>query len=129
MGLEYGQSDATPVGDSFVEEGFDNVLEAWKDTCMAGFQNEAERTVHIRSLISYKLGAEENVGGYRGYYYSFCRRCRSIAPGIAECGECRDWREWHCDRCNRYKYGVNILCEGYGGVSDSYDRIGGRECF
>ena len=90
---------------------------------MAGYADETERTAHMRALFLYGLGAKEEEGTQKEYFYSFCtedwkeytstRHCRV-------CGVCQDWREWHCGKCNKCTYGFSMTCEGCGGVSAGY---------
>lgn len=124
MRLKATAGDDIPKGEVFHEEGFDDTIRAWKDRWVAGFQNDAERTAHIRTLFKYGLGTEDNGDGYRRFFFSFCRdgweqsnctwHCRA-------CGDCKDWREWRCSRCNECSDSLNNPCQECGGVSHSYD--------
>ena len=124
MGLKGRDVNYIPKGEVFHEDGFDDRLRAWKDRWVAGFQNEVEKTAHVRALFKYGLGTADDGDGYRSFFYSFCRggwEQDSCTWHCRTCGECKDWREWHCGRCNECAYGVSIPCDGCGGVSDSYD--------
>lgn len=121
MGIKAGDYTSLPKDDAF-DEIFDEDLHAWKTKWANKSDDETERKKLVQELIRYGLGQDSSVAP--NFWYSWCqgswvqddqtRHCRI-------CKECNDWREWHCGKCKKCTYGISIPCEGYGGVSMTYN--------